>query len=66
MLVNQLRFKLLAVFLVLALVMSMAMMPVGAAQALGNDNTNQIIFSEPLSEEMVDLINLHGAEIERD
>ena len=39
-------------------------MPVGAAQAQGNDNTNQIIFSKPLSEEMVDLINLHGAEIE--
>ena len=33
MLVNQLRFKLLAVFLVLVLVMPMVMMPVGAAQA---------------------------------
>jgi hypothetical protein len=33
MLVNQLRFKVLAVFLVLALVMPMVMMPVGAAQA---------------------------------
>ncbi|MCL0081556.1 hypothetical protein M1N64_04940 [Peptococcaceae bacterium] len=58
---NQLKFKVLAVFLVLALVMSMVMMPVGAAQA---QYSNGIVLSEPLSEEMVDSINLHGAEIE--
>lgn len=61
LLVDQLRFKVLAVFLVLALVMPMVMMPVGVARA---QYDNEVVLSEPLSEEMVDLINLHGAEIE--
>ena len=68
MLVSQLRFKVLAMFLVLALVMPMVMMPVGAAQAQENSaNVTKvqkietiIRFEQPLTLTEVDkLIKQH-------
>ncbi len=51
-------------FVVLTLVMSTVLIPVNTAQAYYSGDANQLLLSEPLSEETLSWINLHGAEIE--
>ncbi|MCL0063506.1 hypothetical protein M1N11_05080 [Peptococcaceae bacterium] len=64
--INQMRFKVLAVVVVLALVMPMVMMPVGTAQAGENVKETNIGVTAlgSLPQEVIDAINSEGAEIE--
>ncbi|MCL0028279.1 hypothetical protein M1M88_00990 [Peptococcaceae bacterium] len=65
--VNQKRFKVLAIVVAVALVMSMVMMPVGAAQAGENVKETPnigVTASGSLPQEVIDVINTEGAEIE--
>ncbi|MCL0063575.1 hypothetical protein M1N11_05430 [Peptococcaceae bacterium] len=63
---NQIKFKLLAVIVAIALIAPMVMMPAGAAQAQERvKETNiEVAVSRSLPEEVINAINSNGAEIE--
>ena len=63
---NQIKFKLIAVIVAIALIAPMVIMPVGTAQAGENvkETSIGVTVSGSLPQEVIDAINLNGAEIE--